>query len=725
MTIKVQLKREVNGVMQQVNPITSEDCVVLSDGKKLNEVIDFATTAEDFVDEAIVIEENLVDRVESIENRIVSEFEEQNSQITTGLSNIKTIEQNISNKVDTEVAKANAQLSADKRELQIELNKKATEKGLLTERARIDGIIALPDGSTTGDAELIDARIGYNGVVFDSAGGAIRAIAEALDLDTTYSKNLFNQATITKNSMINSTGVISSNESYNTSDYIRVQEGKTIVFSSDGVPANFYVLVAYNFNGEVVGYKLNSKTYVIPSDVRSIKFCYDKTLNNFQVEYGSVGSVSEYEPYTSPSYSYNQNELMKRIDDIEYKVSENFDFSTTFKAFLDLKLNIVDGAYPVWYNANTIIQNSNIEYTKIEAKKGDLFKISAYGSGATQFALITVTDYDGNTYRDEAVEIAPGGVRFTDYEYTAVRDGYIYISNNYSTGGTHISVKKYKFDTDFYSNSNLYFEKIDLLKKENEINKFDNLMANERAYRLEKMNEFAFNEFDKGYVTFVMDDLIWDKIRPAQQLFKNKQVPLSLACPSSFATKTTDTGELRSDVMRDVVEDGGEILSHGIDFGVIHDKMTDDEIIAILRDSKKELVDLGFEVDGFMLMGGTVNGYTAILQMTEEQEKLTRRYYRYSDLGGTSVAYNQFRRSLNQNISNIKGFIDDAKNKKQWIKFYFHQLDGSETYITTDFLNEIIDYCKISGVDVVTYRHMYDTFGTTVLEQRITSLESK
>ena len=111
MTIKVQLKREVNGVMQQVNPITSEECVILSDGKKLNEVIDFATTAEDFVDEAIAIEENLVDRVESIENRIVSEFEQQNSQITTGLSNIKTIEQNISNKVDTEVAKVNAQLS--------------------------------------------------------------------------------------------------------------------------------------------------------------------------------------------------------------------------------------------------------------------------------------------------------------------------------------------------------------------------------------------------------------------------------------------------------------------------------------------------------------------------------------------------------------------------------------------------------------------------------------
>lgn len=218
-------------------------------------------------------------------------------------------------------------------ELNEQLEHKAKQSDLKTLESRMNNFTALPEGSTVGDAELIDGRVGQNGELYDNIGSAIRS---QFDKIADISPNLYE---FWANGLYCETGITNTSDSYWHSKPIRCNIGDV--------------------------FKINKRVDWSSSWIGVL----DKNMNLISGTEGALNSwirrESEYDSITISEYNYNNFVINK--DNIGYII---ISFSK-FDSVTDKNKNIIvrNMEYPSSYIAKDVKLKENIKLSEAQEKQ--------------------------------------------------------------------------------------------------------------------------------------------------------------------------------------------------------------------------------------------------------------------------------------------------------------------------------------------------------------------
>ena len=254
-------------------------------------------------------------------------------------------------------------------------------------QTRMSEFTSLKDGSTTGDAELIDARIGADGTKYASAGDAMRGQVEQLNENLDYLKvNEINE--LLKNNYVE----INSNDVYvpfslKASDVVTISTIDGTDFSENTVYIDFY-----NDTNELVDF-----IGVIKSYGKSRTYTWNK---------GNVTKVKCRDNYENRVFRVSTPNTNNYIDKLKKLNFESSGLNITDNTFdlNDCKPNLIYIISTNCYNAPSLgtcftfarDANANDTYVQFFASiKNNLYtRYNVYGSGWTEWKEYAKVAYE-------------------------------------------------------------------------------------------------------------------------------------------------------------------------------------------------------------------------------------------------------------------------------------------------------------------------------------------
>lgn len=303
----------------------------------------------------------------------------------------------------------------------------AIETEQTAQDARMDTFVALQQGSTTGDAELTDIRVGANGTTYASAGSAVRGQISELKSDLvdvksvttinkhigTETKNITDIVTVTDNKYMSLTGIIQDNTTLSMTNKIDVVEGD-ILFSEGGAENPSFRFVTA-FNGDTAVAEKGAEfiqTYTVPEGIDGVVITFKTT------DKSNIGTITQkvYKP---------ENIYKDTIDTITIKSANLFNDNDDGNEY---------GYYMSVNGTKTLSELYNVShFIPVEAGKTYYFHYDTV-DGDRNFARF-VTAYAGDT----VVESAGAGAVATSVRSWTCPEGITqirvtYYNETYCTG---------------------------------------------------------------------------------------------------------------------------------------------------------------------------------------------------------------------------------------------------------------------------------------------------
>ena len=333
-----------------------------------------------------------------------------------------------------------------------QLDTKVEESALKTLEARMDTFTKLPEGSTTGDAELIDGRVGADGVTYNTIGQAIRTQISRLDNEI-FGEPTFNQVELSYIAgFYNLSGEISTGSNEYRAE-LTVKAGE--IYKING--ASYWQMPLYAILDSD-----RNKITTFPTSAVSEE--YEKVIN---IEQDGIliinftgnrsGSSEEYKPKVYKKvYSSKIGNIENSIVEIDNSVKSNEEQILNIKGLITgTEFKEVELTFQANATNTSGAEITGSQYFHCDIEINSILKYKVSGYNYWQMPLYVILDKDG-----KLLEKYPNSAQeplFIKKEITSFPVGAVTLRVNYTTTyagtGDEYKSKCYKTDSIFDVNT--------------------------------------------------------------------------------------------------------------------------------------------------------------------------------------------------------------------------------------------------------------------------------